>query len=110
MSSSTRPGIPAVIEKSFDYLGPAGKYLQFGVTPTDARINVNPFDIYHKDWTILGSMAINHTFLPAFHWMKEGRIDVRPLISRTISLEDTVDYLKGPRDPNDLKVQIDISR
>ena len=59
-------GIPAVAQQALNYLGPTAKYLQFGVTPTDAKIEMNPFDLYNKDWTLLGSMAINHTFLPAF--------------------------------------------
>ncbi|WP_163538605.1 zinc-dependent alcohol dehydrogenase family protein [Gracilibacillus sp. YIM 98692] len=101
-------GIPSVIETAIDYLGPYGKYLQFGVTPDDAKITVNPFKLYHKDWTLLGSMAINHTFLPAYHWVKEGRIQVNHLISKEISLEDTVSFLKERRDPNLLKVQIKI--
>ncbi|MFG6117947.1 zinc-dependent alcohol dehydrogenase family protein [Thalassobacillus sp. B23F22_16] len=99
-------GIPKVIEQALSYLGPTGKYLQFGVTPDDAKIEVNPFKLYNKDWTLLGSMAINHTFIPAFHWVKEGRIQIDHLITKEISLEDMVDFLNGPRNPNDLKVQI----
>lgn len=101
-------GIPAVIEQAITFTGPVGKYLQFGVTPSDAMIKVNPFDLYHKDWTIMGSMAINHTFIPAFNWLSEKRIDVKPLISKVISLEETPDFLEGPRDSKLLKVQIKI--
>ncbi|WP_099159508.1 zinc-dependent alcohol dehydrogenase family protein [Virgibacillus ndiopensis] len=101
-------GIPEVIEQAITFTGPVGKYLQFGVTPSDAFIKLNPFDLYHKDWTLLGTMAINHTFIPAFNWIKEKRIDVKPLVSKTISLEDTISFLEGPRDPNLLKVQIKI--
>jgi 2-desacetyl-2-hydroxyethyl bacteriochlorophyllide A dehydrogenase len=101
-------GIPAVIEQEFDYLGPTGKYLQFGVTPQNAVIRINPFKLYHKDWTLLGSMAINHTFLPAFQWVKEGRIQLKPLISKTIRLEETADFLARPKDPDLFKVQIQI--
>lgn len=49
-------GVPAVIEEAMSYLGKTAKYLQFGVTPKDAQIRINPFDVYHKDWTFLGSM------------------------------------------------------
>ncbi|QMV42732.1 zinc-dependent alcohol dehydrogenase family protein [Cohnella cholangitidis] len=101
-------GIPAVIEKEFDFMGPTGKYLQFGVTPQNASIQINPFKLYQKDWTLLGSMAINHTFLPAFHWVKEGRILLEPLISKTISLEETAEFLAQPKDPGLFKVQIKI--
>jgi 2-desacetyl-2-hydroxyethyl bacteriochlorophyllide A dehydrogenase len=101
-------GIPKVIEKEFDFLGPTGKYLQFGVTPTDATISINPFKLYQKDWTLLGSMAINYTFLPAFHWVKEGRIQLKPLISKVISLEEVPEFLSKPKDPDLFKVQIKI--
>lgn len=101
-------GIPAVIERAFAYLGKTAKYLQFGVTPKTAEIRLNPFDLYHRDWTILGSMAINHTFLPAFDWVKEGRISLEPLVSKVISLEETVEFLAKPKDPELLKVQIKV--
>jgi 2-desacetyl-2-hydroxyethyl bacteriochlorophyllide A dehydrogenase len=101
-------GIPEVIERAFEFMGPTAKYLQFGVTPPSARVSIDPFRLYNKDWTILGSMAINRTFLPAFEWVKEGRISLEPLISRTISLEEAVQFLAEPKDPELLKVQIKI--
>lgn len=99
-------GIPAVIEKAFDFMGPTAKYLQFGVTPQNAKVQISPFKLYNKDWTIIGSMAINYTFLPAFEWMKNGRIQVKHLISKTISLEETINLLASPKSPDLLKVQI----
>lgn len=101
-------GIPAVIQKAFDFMGPAAKYLQFGVTPNDASIQINPFKLYNNDWTILGSMAINYTFLNAFNWVKEGRVKVDHLISKTISLEEAVEFLGAPKNPDTLKVQVKI--
>ncbi|WP_164667218.1 zinc-dependent alcohol dehydrogenase family protein [Virgibacillus doumboii] len=101
-------GIPDVIEQAFDYMGKTATYLQFGVTPKNAKVEIDPFKLYNQDWTILGTMAINHTFLPAFQWVKNERIDLKPIISKEISLEQTIDFLKGPKDSNDLKVQIKI--
>lgn len=102
-------GIPAVVEKAFDYMGPTAKYLQFGVTPDTAKIQISPFKLYNKDWTILGSMAINYTFIPAFNWVKEGRIKVNHLISKTITLEEAVDFLGKQKSPDLMKVQIKVS-
>lgn len=99
-------GIPKVIEQAFQYMGKTATYLQFGVTPKEATVPVDTFKLYNNDWTILGTMAINHTFLPAFEWVKNGRIDLEHIISKEISLEETIDFLKGPRNPDDLKVQI----
>jgi 2-desacetyl-2-hydroxyethyl bacteriochlorophyllide A dehydrogenase len=101
-------GIPAVIEKALEFMGPAAKYLQFGVTSEKAKITISPFQLYHKDWEMIGSMAVNFTFLPAFHWLNEGRIQVAPLISKTITLEETIDFLDKPKDPSLLKVQIQL--
>ena len=102
-------GIPAVIEQAIDYLGPTGKFLQFGVAPANAEIRISPFKLYHKDWTLIGSMAINHTFLPAFDWVKEKRIKLEPLISKVITLEETPEFLAKPKAPDLLKVQIQIA-
>lgn len=99
-------GIPSVIQTALTFMGRGAKYLQFGVTPKDAVIEVDPFQLYNKDWTLLGSMAINHSFLPAYQWVQSGRIDVESLISREITLEDMPAYLEGKRNAADLKVQI----
>ncbi|GGG15965.1 zinc-dependent alcohol dehydrogenase family protein [Paenibacillus abyssi] len=101
-------GIPAVIEQALQYMGPTAKYLQFGVTATDAEIRLNPFKLYNKDWTMIGSMAINQTFLPAFHWLKERRIEVNSLISKELTLEEAVDFFEQPKDSNWFKIQIKV--
>ena len=101
-------GIPAVIETALQYMGPTAKYLQFGVTAKDARIRMSPFDLYNKDWTMLGSMAINQTFLPAFQWLKEKRVEVESLISAEISLEEAVDFFNMTKNPDWFKIQIKI--
>jgi len=100
-------GIPAVIEEAMKHIGPNGKYLQFGVTPQNVEVRIDPFKLYNKDWTLLGSMAINRTFIPAFYWLKEKRINVQPLMTKVLELEEVIDYLSGKTmDPNGLKVQI----
>ena len=74
-------GIPAVIERAFGYLRPRGQYLQFGVTPRDATIRISPYDLFHYDWTIMGSFALCYTFLPAIAMLANGVIDVSHLVS-----------------------------
>ena len=102
-------GIPAVIEQALGYMGRAAKFLQFGVTSSDASIRLNPFELYHKDWKLIGSMAINHTFLPALEWVNAGRVKLDHLISKVMTLEEGLAYIANPnRDPNLLKVQIDL--
>ncbi|MGG0385765.1 zinc-dependent alcohol dehydrogenase family protein [Priestia filamentosa] len=101
-------GIPSVIETAMNYLGKTAKYLQFGVTPQNVQVTLDPFKLYNNDWALLGSMAINYTFLPAYQWVKEGRIRVNHLISKKISLEETIDFLNGERDSSLFKVQVEV--
>jgi len=79
-------GVPKVIEGAFQYLKPRGRFLQFGVTPMNAKIEVNPYEIFRNDWTIVGSFALCYTFIPAIEWLTHGVIDVTPLVSDTITL------------------------
>jgi 2-desacetyl-2-hydroxyethyl bacteriochlorophyllide A dehydrogenase len=80
-------GVPQVIERSFDYLRPRGQYLQFGVTPMQATVQLRPYDIFRNDWQIIGSFALCYTFLPAMAWLANGIIDVSPLISHRVGFD-----------------------
>lgn len=79
-------GVPAVIKQAFRHLRPRGQYLQFGVTPRTATVEVSPYDIFHNDWTIVGSFALCYTFLPAIEMLLHGVVDVKPLISHTVPM------------------------
>lgn len=81
-------GVPAAIEAAFQHLKVRGKFLQFGVTANNAKIQVSPYDIFHKDWTIYGSFAICYTFLPAIALLENKVIDVDPLVSHELPLAD----------------------
>lgn len=81
-------GIPAVIENAFQHLKVRGQFLQFGVTPMNAKIQISPYDIFHKDWTIFGSFALCYTFLPAIAWLENKVIDIDPLVSHQLPLTD----------------------
>lgn len=99
-------GIPKVIEQALRFMGPVSTYLQFGVTRTDALISIEPFKLYNKDWTMIGSMAINQTFIPAYYWLKEKRIEVSSLVSDMLSLDETISFFENPKNPDSFKVQI----
>ena len=99
-------GVPAVIEQAFAYLKPRGQFLQFGVTPRDATVRLSPYDIFHRDWTIIGSFALCYTFQPAIAWLANGVVDVMPLISHNLPLSDFPRALASFADGKTLKVQL----
>jgi 2-desacetyl-2-hydroxyethyl bacteriochlorophyllide A dehydrogenase len=80
-------GVPAVIEQALGHLRPRGQYLQFGVAPRDATIQLNPYDVFQNDWHIIGSFAAYHTFLPAIAWLANGVIDVNKLVSHRVGFD-----------------------
>ena len=99
-------GVPAVIEQAFNYLRPRGQYLQFGVTPSTAKVSVSPYDIFHNDWTIIGSFALCYTFLPAIEWLAHGVVDVTPLVSHTVPMAQFGDVFHQFEAGKTLKVHI----
>jgi Threonine dehydrogenase and related Zn-dependent dehydrogenases len=101
-------GIPEVVEQALKFLGPAGKYLQFGVTAKSATIRLSPFDLFQRDWTLIGSMATNDTFHQALQWAKAKRIRLEPIVTSVIGLNDLPSLLADGARPDDLKVQVQI--
>lgn len=99
-------GIPAVIEHAFTYLRPRGQYLQFGVTANNAKVRISPYDLFHNDWTIIGSFALCYTFQPAIAMLANGVIDVNPLVSDTAPLFAFSDVFHRFAQGQTLKVHI----
>ena len=86
-------GVPEVITRATELLGPYGRFLQFGVAPRDAVMTLRPYDVFRNDWTILGSFALCYTFEQAIAWMNADVIDVNPLLSHCLPLEQFVTAL-----------------
>lgn len=99
-------GVPAVIQGLFRYAGPNAKIMFFGVASPKAEISIRPFDVYHEDWEILGSMAINYTFQQARDLLAAGRIDVTPLITRVAGLDEVAGILGRPKTSTELKTLV----
>jgi 2-desacetyl-2-hydroxyethyl bacteriochlorophyllide A dehydrogenase len=99
-------GVPSVIEGLFRHAGPNARIMFFGVAPPEAKIAISPFDVYHQDWEILGSMAINYTFQQAHDLLSSRRVDVRPLITGVVDLEDVSDILSRPKEASELKTLV----
>ncbi|MBK8045898.1 MAG: zinc-dependent alcohol dehydrogenase family protein [Anaerolineales bacterium] len=99
-------GVPAVIERSFQYLRQRGQFLQFGVTPKDATIRISPYDLFHNDWTIIGSFALCYTFQPAIAMLASGVVDVNPLVSDEVPMTNFADLFHRFAAGQTLKVHI----
>ncbi len=80
-------GVVAAIEDGLDRVGKGGTYLQFGVPGEQVRARFSPYRTYHEEITILGSMAVLHSFDRAADLFVGGLLDADVLISDRLPLE-----------------------
>jgi 2-desacetyl-2-hydroxyethyl bacteriochlorophyllide A dehydrogenase len=81
-------GVPEVIEDALGLLDRGGQLLVFGVSPAQAAIRVSPFRVYNDEITITGSMAILRSFGRAVDLLASGAVDLRPMLTEPLPLEE----------------------
>lgn len=81
-------GVPAVMTRSLDYARPGGKLLWFGVPPSGARMELEPFKIFQKGLTLMGSFTSLRNSYQAVDWLRSGRMKVDDLVSHRLGLEE----------------------
>jgi len=84
-------GQPAVIERAPGHVRPGGSFMQFGVAPMGAMVRWEPYDIFRRELTIIGTFALCYTFGPAIDWLARGVVKTAPLISDTLPLAGFAD-------------------
>lgn len=99
-------GVPAVIQQAIAYARPRGKMWIFGVAPDKATVPFSPYEIFRKDLSIIGSFAVNRTFYESIMMIRSGKINLRPLVSHQLPIEDFQEGLRlAQKDPHRMKVQ-----
>jgi 2-desacetyl-2-hydroxyethyl bacteriochlorophyllide A dehydrogenase len=99
-------GAAPAIEAAFDSLRRGGRLLVFGVAPEEARISLSPFRIYNDEITVVGSMAVLHSFGAALDLVATGAVDTDTLLTHELSLENYPEALELMRSGKGLKVQV----
>ncbi|GAB3496127.1 zinc-dependent alcohol dehydrogenase family protein [Amycolatopsis cihanbeyliensis] len=97
--------VPA-IEAAFDSLRRGGRLLVFGVAPEEARVALSPFRIYNDEITVVGSMAVLHSYGAALDLVAKGMIDTGSLLTDTLPLDRFADALSLMRSGGGMKVQV----
>ena len=86
-------GVTEAIKDGLKHVMPGGAFLQFGVANKDAKVEIEPFWVYNKEITIVGSMAVLHSFDRAVELFASGVLNVDVMISDRYSLENYADAL-----------------
>ncbi len=101
-------GAPAAIEGAFDRLERGGTLLLFGVANADVSTALSPFRIYNDELTVVGSMAVLHSFGEAVDLLATGAVDPKPLLATDpFPLDGFTDALDAVRTGRGVKVQVD---
>jgi NADPH2:quinone reductase len=99
-------GSPAAIQGGLDAVAKGGRFLVVGVAPPDATVQISPFRVYNQEITILGSMAVLHSYGEALRLVAEGLVDVDPLITHGLPLTGYPEALGLVRTGEGLKIQL----
>ncbi|KZM74444.1 zinc-dependent alcohol dehydrogenase family protein [Nocardia terpenica] len=97
--------IPA-IEDGLTRVRRGGTFQQFGVSATRAQARFSPFRVYNDEITIVGSMAVVHSFGRAVELMGAGVLDANTMITHSFPLAEFGQALQTFRDGVGRKIQI----
>lgn len=97
--------IPA-IEDGLGRVRKGGTFLQFGVTDPNATATFSPYRVYNEEISIVGSMAVHHSFQPAVDLVAAGTVDVASLVSRSLPLDSHADAIALVRSGTGHKIQL----
>jgi len=86
-------GVTAAIKDGLKHVMPGGTFLQFGVASEGAKVEIEPFWIYNKEITIVGSMAVLHSFDRAVELFSRGVLNAEVMISDRYPLDKYKDAL-----------------
>jgi NADPH2:quinone reductase len=99
-------GVAALIEQGFNALRRGGRLLIFGVARDDAVTRLSPFRIYNDEITVIGSMAVLHSFGAAITAIADGAVQTEPLLGTPFALDDFPAALAHVRAGRGIKTQV----
>ena len=88
-------GHTATISQAIDVAGKTAKILIFGFAPEGEKATFIPFDVLSKELTIMGSWVNPYTYDRALDILTSGKVDVKPLISMRLPLDNIMDGFKA---------------
>jgi threonine dehydrogenase-like Zn-dependent dehydrogenase len=91
---------------ALDLVAPGGRILLFGVD-TGARAEIAQERITRGELTVLGSFVGQDVFPDAIRLLEQGQVDLEPLVSHRIALEELPDAVEELRAGRAVKVEVE---
>jgi 2-desacetyl-2-hydroxyethyl bacteriochlorophyllide A dehydrogenase len=99
-------GVVAAIEDGISRVRRGGVFQQFGVAPADATARYSPFGIYNDEISVVGSMAVLHSYGRAVEMFAAGALHAERMVSHAYALEDYGEALDAFKAGTGRKLQI----
>jgi 2-desacetyl-2-hydroxyethyl bacteriochlorophyllide A dehydrogenase len=99
-------GVVAAIEDGLRRVARGGTFLLFGVTSAEATATFSPFRVYNEEISVVGSMAVLHSFQRALDLLVAGAVDAEAMITHSVALGRYEDAVAAFRGGAGLKVQV----
>ena len=99
-------GLKSTMLDAIKFAGKNSVAMLFGLGNPDDEIPIKPFEIFRKEVTIKASYINPYTQGRAVSLINSGKIDVKSLISGTISLDELRDTLSDPSKRQKGKVMV----
>ena len=88
-------GLPQTQEQAVEATKKGAQVLMFGVGKPDQHFSMNTYEVYQKQLTIQGSFINPYAFKDAIALLASGEVNVDPLISHVVSLDEVEGVLNG---------------
>jgi L-iditol 2-dehydrogenase len=99
-------GVAETVEMAPRLTRAGGRIVVLGVLPKGEKVRIEPFDLLFRE------IQLHHSFINPFTqgravaMLRAGKIDVAPLISRTIPLSEAPRAIAEPARPGEIKVLV----
>ena len=99
-------GVVAAIEDGLSRVRRGGTLQQFGVAPAEATARFSPFAVYNDEISVVGSMAVLHSYARAVEMFAAGAVNAERMVSHAYALDDYGEALEAFRSGSGRKLQI----
>ncbi len=100
-------GIPSTQEQAIKVSKRGGKILMFGCGPMGETFKVGSFEIYNNELSIIGSALNPFSHQKAVKMVIGRKINLEPLVTRRITLENLPSLLEKGGEKEDIKIVVE---
>ncbi|MGA1802507.1 zinc-dependent alcohol dehydrogenase family protein [Rhizobium sp. HT1-10] len=99
-------GVAETVRQSPRMAKSGGTVVILGVMPQGETVAIEPFDLLFRELKFIGSFINPFTHRRAADLIASGAIDVAPLISRVVGLDEGAQSIRHPARPGEIRVLV----